>query len=402
MLGNSAKMTSQNSERRLRIAYLTMFDPNDRRSWSGTDYYMAQALERHCGEVFCVGPLQPFTLKVGKVIQWGVRFLTGRRYLHMQTRSLSRRMGQMAQKKMSKHTYDLAFAPAGSVVLAHLSMPMPIVYLSDTTLRLMIDYYPGFSNVLSSHIRMADELERRAIERAGQLIYPSSWAARSAIQDYGADPSKVSVIPFGANLDSAPPREMALRPLKKDRCRLLCIGVNWYRKGCDIALETLLELERLGVAAELTVVGCRPPHPVSHPHFHVFPFLDKNNPREREQLDRLYSESSFFILPTRAECFGIVACEANAYGLPILSTKTGGIPEVVREGINGFLWPVEARGDQYAARIRDIYQGSALYSALRVSSRNEFESRLNWDVWGKRAGEVLLRAAGLGATGQVA
>jgi len=278
------------------------------------------------------------------------------------------------------------------VMLANLRTPVPVVYLSDATTRLMVDYYAEFSSLSASKIRVADEMERLAIQRASQQIYPSSWAAQSAIRDYGADASSVHVIPFGANIDDWPPRDRAVRAPANDKCRLLFVGREWERKGGAIAFEALLELERLGIPAELTVIGCRPAGNLQHPGLRVIPFLNKNNPQERAELEELYMNAHFFLLPTRAECFSIALCEANAYGLPIVSTHTGGLPELVREGVNGFLFPLEARGDQYAARIREIHGDPTRYQALRTSSRDQFEARLNWDAWGKRVNDVL-RAA---------
>jgi glycosyltransferase involved in cell wall biosynthesis len=274
------------------------------------------------------------------------------------------------------------------------------VYLSDATNRLMVDYYVEFSSMMASSIRSADRLEQLAIRNAKQLIYPSAWAARSAVQDYGADPESVHVVPFGANMDTWPSREKALEPPPHDICRLLFVGTNWERKGGEIAFDTLLAVERLGVPVELTIVGCRPPERFRHEKLRVIPFLNKNNPQERAQLEELYLKSHFFLLPTRAECFSIALCEANAYGLPILSTYTGGLPELVWEGQNGFLLPMEARGDQYAARILEIYNNPSRYKELKASSRAQFETRLNWDAWGKHVNEIL-RIAVNGSQGQV-
>jgi glycosyltransferase involved in cell wall biosynthesis len=381
-----------NRRRRLRIAFLTMRDANDRRSWSGTPYFMAQALEKHCGDVLRIGPLQPFSVRVGKLMQKGIRSLTGMTYLYTHTTSLSKNLGKMAGKRLAEIACDVIVAPAGSCVLAHLETQVPIVYLSDTTLHLMIDYYSDFTNLFRTHVRMADQLERLAITKASQLVYPSSWAAESAVRDYQADPSKISIFPFGANMDSPPSRQDAMGRSQQDRCRLLFVGVDWERKGGDIAVETLVELERLGVKAELTVVGCRPTNGLSNPNVNFIPFLSKNDPQARTRLDALYKNSDFFILPTRAECFGIAFCEANAYGLPVLSTQTGGVGDIVQNGVNGFLFPLEARGAQYAACVREVYTDPANYQRLRVSSREQFEARLNWDAWGRSMYDVLWNA----------
>jgi len=258
--------------------------------------------------------------------------------------------------------------------------------------KIMVDYYPEFTNLSPSHLRALDEVEKEAIHNSAELIYPSLWAARSAILHYGADPAKAHVVPFGANIESAPSREVALKPLSRDRCRLLFVGVDWQRKGGEIAVQTLLGLERLGVPAELTIVGCQPPGSIEHPGVNVIPFINKNEPQGRGRLDELWSNADFLLLPTRAECFSIALCEASAFGLPILSTQTGGLPELVLDGVNGYLLPLEAGGDQYALRIRDLWQDRDAYQALRVSSRGEFESRLNWDAWATRVKDVLWAA----------
>ena len=184
----------------------------------------------------------------------------------------------------------------------------------------------------------------------------------------------------------------------EDKCRLLFVGREWERKGGEIAFETLLALERLGVPTELTIVGCEPPERFRHPNLRVIAFLNQNNAAERAELENLYLKSHFFLLPTRAECFSIALCEANAYGLPILSSQTGGLGELVHEGTNGFLLPLDARGGAIAAKIHGIYNLPAAYASLRESSRDSFECRLNWDSWGRKMEKVLRRAVGEGAT----
>ena len=378
--------------KRIRIAFLSMRDPHDRRSWSGTTYFMVEALQKHCGDVVCVGPFENFSTKVGKIAQKALRITTGLNYLYTHTSGLSRRLGREASKALSEISCDVIFAPAGSTLLAHLETGVPIVYLSDATLRLVIDYYTDFRNCLRSHVRMAEQFETSAISRATELVYPSSWAAQSAVRDYGADPSKVHVIPFGANMEATPATRQSSKRSIKSSCELLFVGVDWQRKGGEIAVETVQALQELGVAAKLTVIGCRPPSGRRYTNVDFIPFINKNAPEGRARLESLYTEADFFLLPTRAECFGIALCEANAYGLPVLATRTGGVEEIVREGVNGFLFPLEARGDQYAARIKEVLGDAEGYQRLRVSSRDQFETRLNWDAWGKSMNTILWNA----------
>jgi glycosyltransferase involved in cell wall biosynthesis len=54
-------------------------------------------------------------------------------------------------------------------------------------------------------------------------------------------------------------------------------------------------------------------------------------------LRRLYAEADLFILPTRAECFGIAAIEAMASGLPVIMSDVGAAREIVEDGETGFV-----------------------------------------------------------------
>ena len=78
----------------------------------------------------------------------------------------------------------------------------------------------------------------------------------------------------------------------------------------------------------------------------------------------------------------MVFCEASAYGLPSITTDTGGVCGAVKNGENGFMLPFNARGQEYAEVIAKVYSDDQLYSELVQSSRAAFENRLNWDAWG--------------------
>jgi glycosyltransferase involved in cell wall biosynthesis len=131
------------------------------------------------------------------------------------------------------------------------------------------------------------------------------------------------------------------------------------------------------------VVGCTPPEHVTHRNLRVFSFLSKNNVEERAKLESLYLNADFFLLPTRADCSPIVLCEAAAFGLPVISTDTGGVSDIVRNGENGVLLPPTAKGSEYARVIADSYRDTQRFQRMRRRSRELYDTRLNWDAWGK-------------------
>jgi glycosyltransferase involved in cell wall biosynthesis len=128
---------------------------------------------------------------------------------------------------------------------------------------------------------------------------------------------------------------------------------------------------------------------VADPQVRHVPFLDKTQAADRVALAALYREATLFFLPTRAECAGVVFSEAAAFGLPIVSTDTGGVATAVRDGVTGRLLPLAAGGAEYARAIADLLADPVALTRMRAAARAAYESRLNWDAWGAAAGEVV-------------
>ena len=381
------------NKKSIKIAYLTVqHDPHIRgtwRSWSGTVYYVAQALQKHCGEVSYFNPVLPCRKqkKIERISIRSSQLLLKKQYTC--DFFLASSYAKAGAQWLAGKSFDVIVVPAGATEIAFLKTDIPIVLVEDATSRQLIGYYPQYSNLLRRSIYEMNVIQDLALKKASAVIYSSALAARSAIEDYGADPAKIHVVPFGANLDGPPPREDVLARKKFEQCRLLFLGVDWVRKGGDIAFETLLKLEELGMQAELVVCGCTPPAGVGHERMKIIPFLDKNDEKQRRELEQLLMSADFLLLPTRAEAYGLVFCEASAFGLPVISTNTGGVPEIVREGENGFLLPYEARGDAYAEVIARVYYDEERYADLVRASRAAFEERLNWDAWGVAVKHIL-------------
>lgn len=388
-------MTPNND--RIKIALLTTGDPTDRRSWSGIDYYMSQALQKHCGDVYYLGPLNPWLrLTFGKIINKSTSLIMKRHYAYLHSFLLAKGYAMRIRRMLAGSPMDLLFVPSAAPTAAFLDTKTPMAYLSGTTFALMKSYYPQFSSLLQLSVKEGHAIEQSVIDKSSVLLYPTEWPARSAVDDYGADPSKIHIVPYGANLDKEdlPDEADMLGSRKSDRCKLLFVGVDWQRKGGPIAYEALLRLLNSGIDAELTVCGCVPPRQFMHDRMKVIPFLDKNDPNQRHEMGELFLHSDFLLVPTRSECFGVVFCEASAFGLPSVTTHTGGVPGVVVDGENGHMLPLNAGGNEYAELIAEIYQDKARYTELVRSSRRAFDDRLNWDAWGSKVGKALRSIAG--------
>ena len=89
----------------------------------------------------------------------------------------------------------------------------------------------------------------------------------------------------------------------------------------------------------------------------------------------------------------MVIGEANAFGVPAVVTDVGGIPTMMDHGRNGFMLPLSATAEEFAAVIAKAYRDRAQYAQLVRSSRAVYDTRLNWDHWADRVADALRRAA---------
>ncbi len=402
--------TTMGSGKRPKIGFITHANARDRGAQSGTAYYTPLLLNEHCGEVFHIDNLIPAFIRPEYILRhWFARKayllfiefmksrfwrILGKRYDLRMSPNASRFCALRIESVLNKIDCDLLWVEKSCVSLAYLETAIPVIYESDATFHAMIDYYPWFTGLSESAVRNGEALERAALEKAAAVILTADWAKESAIHDYGIAESKITILPSPANWDRIPERASVLRKKKRDACNLLFLGVDWERKGGDTAVAVVEELNHRGTRAILSVCGCTPPKRYSgNRHMKLYGYLDKNNDHDRQVWERLFTESHFFILPTRAECMGISFSEAAAFGLPVIATDTGGVSTVVKDDRNGFLFQPEDSPAAIAGRVGALWKDENRYEAMRKECRLFFEEKLSPEAWARSVNAIIARLA---------
>lgn len=363
----------------MKIGFAGRWSPSDKNAWSGTYFNSYQAIRKH-HDVQCYHYQWPWLLRERLIFQKQIQKLYHRKLAVEFLRDYARWFSKQLERELRQTRPDLLFVPGAPQLVAYCKTSVPLIYMADATFQQLQGYYDSFSNLAPYNIRQGIVLDQCAFNNAAHCMLASDWAKQSAIQDYHIPENRITVQPLGANLDTIPP----VSSLKKEKgkvCQLLFIGVEWERKGGQIALDTFYALKNEGMDVQLTIIGCRPPLSLTDKGIRVIPFINKENETEAAIFNDILRQADFLILPTRAECAGLVFCEASAFGLPSITTVTGGISTYVQDGINGFTLPLTAGAAVYAVMIRELYADTDSYLQLRASSRNRFETTLNWDVW---------------------
>jgi glycosyltransferase involved in cell wall biosynthesis len=380
--------------RRRRIAYYTINDPLDKRSWSGITYYLGQTVQQHIGDVHFLGPVPiPWLLdKTCRALQKVSRTLFRSEWLPKYSLLKNVYASWYLGRKMKGQQYDFVLAPSAAPELAYLKTNVPIVYFGDATYKVYSETYDKeFANLSAFSRWEGNHLENKSLHKSKFVILTSNWAANSAINDYNIPADDVNVMLLGANIEQAPDRSTILQKQQNPILTLLFLAVDWDRKGGSLAYDALLTLHQQGIEAKLIVCGCTPPSQFQHPSMEVIPFINKNLESDYQLFVRILSTSHFLLLPTRADCSLLVAMEANSYGVPAITTRVGGVPDVVIDGVNGYCLPLAATGPEYAATIASLYTDQPRYLRLVESSRARFEEELNWTKWTELFADALQR-----------
>lgn len=365
----------------MRIGYVSSGSIYDRNRWSGTISFLAESLSKH-NEVV---PIE-IDEKIGTTIDKVLSKLT---LGHIRHSYLSMSINRfLLTKKLDSigRDFDILFAPAASELVACGALPtnIPLIYLSDATFHAVNGYYGPAET--GYNYRFRDRIEAAALRRADAVIEASRWSGDDAITHYGIDSAKVHVMPFCANLPDKFEQESAQSHPKTlqayDEVKLLLVGVDWKRKGIETAINTtrILNERQSGHHYSLTIAGFARPQGWNDHNIHFAGRLDKSKPQELEELVRLYQESDIFVLPTRAECAGIVFSEAAMFGLPTVTYATGGTTSYVDDGVTGFCLEPGSSPEAFADALQKIVESGEL-TEYSNNARRKYERELNWPHW---------------------
>ncbi len=102
----------------------------------------------------------------------------------------------------------------------------------------------------------------------------------------------------------------------------------------------------------------------------------------------IFSKTDIFAFPTYNETFGLVNLEAMQYSIPIVSTFEGGIPDVIEDGITGFLVP-QKNVEAFAEKLELLIKHSELRIKMGVAGRKKYENEFTLQTFETKLKEIL-------------
>lgn len=210
-------------------------------------------------------------------------------------------------------------------------------------------------NILGGALKIT--ILRFLIPKASAVVYVSKWMKSTAEYYFLFRHPYSFIIPN-------PIDTTLFAYTKKDRQNInrgiSVRGLEW-KYGTDIAIKAYSNLR----GTSLTILGtgsletymrnlakkCQ--SNVSFLNTHI----------EHNKMPELFAKYGYFVAPSRTEAQGVAMCEAIACGLPVIATNVGGIPEFVKNGINGMLVPPE-NPKALRKAIKQLLADEQLYNTL--------------------------------------
>ncbi len=283
--------------------------------------------------------------------------------------------------------------PGGLAVWPRIAGDPPYVLTSHGTDLFLLDRAPAARLLAGPIFRTAREttvISTPLVDRARAL---------------GVKRARITVVPMPVDPLVAAEADRAGAP--GDRDELLFVGRLVERKGAAFAIRALAELAAGGRSSRLTIVGGGPDRRMLGELAHLLgvagrvTFTGALPPRDVR--DR-YRRAGILVMPAvtdwkgEQEGFGMVIVEAMAFGVPVVATRSGGIPDILRDGENGLL-VAERDPAALAQAIARLADEPELAVRLAEAGRRDVRDRFAPRRIAARFDEVYQRVAGAGARG---
>jgi len=171
--------------------------------------------------------------------------------------------------------------------------------------------------------------------------------------------------------------------------RLLFAGTWRKNKGIQDLVPAFTALAEQDTEVQVTVFGAGVPEAAVRAAFPaaIQPRVTTASTANDEETARVFATSDLFVLPSLFEGTPLTLMEAMMSGLPIVTTATCGMKDVVSDGVNGLLVPIRS-STRLVEAIQRLRVDPALRERLGRAAQAEAQARYTWD----RVAEVVRKA----------
>jgi glycosyltransferase involved in cell wall biosynthesis len=217
---------------------------------------------------------------------------------------------------------------------------------------------------------------KRSLRGANQITATSEFL-KASVGEFGWELAPVTVIAFGIDLN-------LFQYCHRRRGDITRIGIAKHlhpRYGIDCLIKAYALLLKNRTDIELLIAGKGPSEGEYRTLVQDMGLTGKVKfvgSFPHEGVPQFLATIDIFVMPSDGESFGVAALEASAAGLPVVATRVGGVPEVVLDGLTGFL--VERQNvEQLAQAILRLVDQPELRREMGLAGRKLVEEKYRWE-----------------------
>ncbi|MEM4847437.1 MAG: glycosyltransferase family 4 protein [Thermosphaera sp.] len=243
--------------------------------------------------------------------------------------------------------------------------------------------------------RLVRLIESYTMKKANAVIALNETMRRALVEKAGVNQDKIFVVPNGVDVEFYKPGlrcdEVNAKYGLEGKRVVLFVGRVTREKGVHVLLEAVRILRDKHGLRDIKVVVVGPlsgsfgDDTLTDYARVLHEYAIKNNidavftgSLGIEELRYLYSCSHVLVLPSYFEAFGMVLIEAMASGLPVIGSKTGGIVDIVENGVNGYLFEKGSAND-LAEKLYLVLSDEVLRKSLSINARSLAEAKYSWN-----------------------
>lgn len=236
------------------------------------------------------------------------------------------------------------------------------------------DLEPAWAMTLNGNKDSAEKTDRKDAELAlADVVLVASSFTKNTLEKASPFRGKVVVIPYGAPFVENPvPRAASRdgRPL-----RVLYVGSLGQRKGVSYLFRAMRELR---ACATLTVIGTKPsvPCPALTRELEAARWI--SGCTHQEVLTEM-ARHDVFVFPSLFEGFGLVLLEALAMGLPVIATAHTAAPDIITDGVEGFIVPIRS-SESIAERLLMLHRDREHLNSMSMAAQTR-ATQFRWDSY---------------------
>ncbi len=228
------------------------------------------------------------------------------------------------------------------------------------------------------------DMEREGMEAADRVITVSNLTRRIVIEKYGINPDKVITVHNA--VDSEPATEHNGFKKAFNEKLVTFLGRITFQKGPDYFVEAANKVLQKDPRVRFVMAGSgdmlikiikRAASLGITDRFHFAGFL------KGKEVNRVFSMSDVFVMPSVSEPFGIVPLEAMRSSVPVIISKQSGVAEVLHHAVKVDFWDIDAMADA----IYGLCNYDGLSKMFKKYGKQEVEN-LKWEDAARKVMEV--------------